>query len=289
MRSEREHERRRLARLLKGGPEQSLNLLLAQASAYHTALPPAAAQARQALHTLVTMTAHSLAELRDLIADLDPRELSDLGLGPALETLALRIEQRYGLVVTLDLPPEIAPDASRLPDLALAAYRIAQEALHNAGQHASAGRVGLSLRFSERDLRLTIADDGEGFQPPRPLEALAVEEKWGLAEMNRQATTLGGRIEISSVLGVGTQVRATLPLTEMGSSVEMGEPLYESLTPREREVLVGVTAGLTNKQIAVRLGISDRTVQFHLGNVLSRLGVASRTEAAVLALQRGLV
>ncbi|MDY7077057.1 MAG: helix-turn-helix transcriptional regulator [Chloroflexota bacterium] len=69
----------------------------------------------------------------------------------------------------------------------------------------------------------------------------------------------------------------------------MGEPLVEPLTPREREVLSGVAAGLTNKQIDARLGISDRTVQFHLGNVLGKLGVASRTEAAVLALQRGLV
>ena len=50
-----------------------------------------------------------------------------------------------------------------------------------------------------------------------------------------------------------------------------------------------MTEGLTNKQIAARLGISDRTVQFHLGNVLSKLGVASRTEAAVLALEQGLV
>jgi len=245
--------------------------------------------ASKALHTLIGMTIQSLTELGDLVADLHPRELADLGLGPALETLALRIERRYGLVVTLDLPPDLAPDVSPLPGLALAAYRIAQEALHNAGQHASAGRVGLSLRLSERDLRLTIADDGIGFRPPRSLNGLTGEDRWGLANMERQATALGGRVEINSVLGVGTQVRATLPLTETSPLPEPSEPLYEPLTPREQEVLRGVTAGLTNKQIAARLGISDRTVQFHLGNVLGKLGVASRTEAAVLALQRGLV
>ena len=108
-----------------------------------------------------------------------------------------------------------------------------------------------------------------------------------------QAAAVGGQVEINSVLGVGTQVRAYLPLVPSGRQetvpTSASELLFEPLTPREREVLVGVAAGLTNKQIAARLGISDRTVQFHLGNVLGKLGVASRTEAAVLALQRGLV
>ena len=284
----REEERRRLARVLERRLGQPLNLLLEQANAYQAA----AAQARPAIRTLAAMTARLLADLHDLQADLAPTDLHDLGLCPALETLALRVERRYGLTVTLDLP-----DLADVPThLALAAYRITQEALHNAGQHAGAGRVGLSLRMEQDGLRLTIADDGDGFQPPEPLEALLTEEKWGLAEMEGWGAAVGGEIEISSVLGVGTQVRARLPLTSSPEQAGreqpptgMGEASVETLTPREREVLDGVAAGLTNKQIAARLGISDRTVQFHLGNVLGKLGVASRTEAAVLALQRGLV
>ena len=284
----REQERRRLARLLEKRLGQPLNLLLEQANAYHAALPPAAAQARPAVRTLAAMAGRALADLHDLEADLAPTDLYDLGLCPALETLALRIERRYGLFVTLDLD---ARAAVPIP-LALAAYRIAMEALHNAGQHAGAGRVGLSLRMERDNLRLTIADDGDGFQPPEPPGALAAEEKWGLAEMVERATAEGGAIEISSVLGVGTQVRARLPLSPPERNQvppDAAEPLIEALTPRERQVLAGAAAGLTNKQIAAQLGISDRTVQFHLGNVLGKLGVSSRTEAAVMALQRGLV
>ncbi len=288
-----EKERRRLARLLETRLGQSLNLLLEQANAYQAALPPAA-RARPAIRALAAMAGRALADLYDLKADLAPTDLYDLGLSPALETLALRIERRYGLTVTLDLPDL----TDSLAHLELTVYRIALEALHNAGQHAGAGRVGLSLRMERDSLRLTIADDGDGFQPPEPLGALSVEEKWGLAEIAGQVEAVGGEIEISSVLGVGTQVRARLPLTPSRPSERpkrgqtptgTDEALIEALTPRECEVLDGVAAGLTNKQIAARLGISDRTVQFHLGNVLGKLGVASRTEAAVLALQRGLV
>ena len=280
----REDERRRMARLLDERLGQSLNLLLSQANVYQAALSSAAAPARQATRTLAAMAARALTDLRDLAADLDPGDLRDLGLGPALETLALRIERGYGLTVTLDLPGGSMP-----LHLTLAIYRIAQEALHNAGRHAGAGRVGLSLRPEGNGLRLTIADDGDGFQPPEPLGALAAEERWGLAEMVERADAVGGRLEVSSVLGVGTQVRAYLPLEPDHASAGAGEPPIELLTQREREVLAGVADGLTNKQIGVRLGISDRTVQFHVGNLLGKLGVASRTEAAVLALQRGLV
>jgi DNA-binding NarL/FixJ family response regulator len=58
-------------------------------------------------------------------------------------------------------------------------------------------------------------------------------------------------------------------------------------SPREREVLTLAAQGLTNRQIAYRLGISDRTVQYHMNSVFNKTGADSRTEAATLALQRG--
>lgn len=62
-----------------------------------------------------------------------------------------------------------------------------------------------------------------------------------------------------------------------------------SLSPREAEVLRYVAAGLTNKAIALRLGISEHTVKFHLGSAMSKLGAASRAEAVASALRRGLI
>ncbi|HCC49048.1 MAG TPA: hypothetical protein DEQ38_13170 [Elusimicrobia bacterium] len=61
------------------------------------------------------------------------------------------------------------------------------------------------------------------------------------------------------------------------------------LTPRELEILSLIVAGLGNKEIAYRLQISDRTVQFHIRSVFEKTGARSRTEAAVLALKKGLL
>jgi len=63
----------------------------------------------------------------------------------------------------------------------------------------------------------------------------------------------------------------------------------EALTAREQEVLSAMSEGLSNKEIAGRLSISDHTVKFHIASIMSKLGAASRTEAVTLAIRRGLL
>jgi len=65
--------------------------------------------------------------------------------------------------------------------------------------------------------------------------------------------------------------------------------IAESLTQREIQVLRAVAAGQTNKAIALKLGISEHTVKFHLGSAMGKLGAASRAEAVATAIQRGLI
>jgi DNA-binding NarL/FixJ family response regulator len=64
---------------------------------------------------------------------------------------------------------------------------------------------------------------------------------------------------------------------------------YDSLTRREREVLELIARGRSNKRIALELGIAEKTVKTHVGHVLAKLGVADRTQAALLAVRHGLV
>jgi DNA-binding NarL/FixJ family response regulator len=72
-------------------------------------------------------------------------------------------------------------------------------------------------------------------------------------------------------------------------SISGAERLVEPLTPREIEVLQLLAAGLGNKEIASRLGISDHTVKFHVASVMGKLGAASRTEAVTSGIRHGLV
>lgn len=67
------------------------------------------------------------------------------------------------------------------------------------------------------------------------------------------------------------------------------EPLPEELTPRELEVLRMVAAGLANREIASRLGISEHTIKFHISSILGKLDASSRTEAVAHGIKRGLI
>ncbi|MFN8507476.1 MAG: response regulator transcription factor [Dehalococcoidia bacterium] len=78
--------------------------------------------------------------------------------------------------------------------------------------------------------------------------------------------------------------RLAMPGTPAGTSDAGAD-----LTAREREVLTLMAAGLPNKTIALRLGISEHTAKFHVGTVLAKLGAASRTEAVMTAARRGLL
>ncbi len=288
----REEERRRTARLLERWLAGRLLLLQEQTAAYAAAARMGAALDAQALLILAEAAARARSELEELTVDLAALELDALGLRAALQNLSGRMQRRYGFACALDLPPAgRAPwrQVSDDPRMAVCLYRIAQEALDNIGRHAHAGQAALSLRVEAHQLHLVVSDDGAGFEPPRPLDALRSGGRCGLAEMAERAAGCGGRLEVHSLSGVGSQVRAALPLNLPLETPVEKMPLVEELTPRELDVLAGAVEGLTNRQIAVRLGISDRTVQHHLSNVLGKLGASSRTEAAVLAVQRGLI
>ncbi len=103
--------------------------------------------------------------------------------------------------------------------------------------------------------------------------------------------------ETASKLGakpLGTQLdvlarKLRVRLTEQAATDGVGTGVAFGLTPRELEVLGRVTAGRTNRQISEELFISESTAGVHVSNILGKLGVSSRTEAANVALTQGLI
>ncbi len=141
--------------------------------------------------------------LRDLITELRPAALDDLGLGPAIESLAKRQAAAAGFA--LDVSLEFG-GCERPREIEDAIYRIVQEALSNVAKHASAEQATLEVRQQPRWVEVTVQDDGCGFVPGGPSEG------FGLIGMRERADLLGGELSLSSAEGGPTRVTAVLPL-----------------------------------------------------------------------------
>ena len=103
-----------------------------------------------------------------------------------------------------------------------------------------------------------------------------------------RALPAGNHAARMAVAALGELARQALAeARDLRDSLDAPSTPEHPLSPREREVLTLAAKGLTNKEIAYRLGISDRTVQFHMNSVFNKTGASSRTQAATLALQRG--
>jgi signal transduction histidine kinase len=127
-----------------------------------------------------------IQEVREMAVRLRPGVLDRLGLVDALEWYATDFERRTGITCLFehDGVPAIADN------VAAAAYRIAQEALTNVVRHADANLVNVRLQAEEGLLTLTVADNGQGFDPGKPPE----EEGLGIAGMKERASLVGGKL-----------------------------------------------------------------------------------------------
>lgn len=144
--------------------------------------------------------------IRDLSHELHPAMLNHLGLVPAVEFLAANVAQRTGLHITVDSALE-----GRLPPaMAIAFYRIVQEALTNIRRHARAAHVRIRIGASGRQLRCTVSDDGVGFDPARTVDSNLTG--LGLRGIRERLHALGGKLRIQSAGGRGATLEATAPL-----------------------------------------------------------------------------
>ena len=266
-----EEERRRLAGLLQGSVVEPLNLLLSQAGAYEQTLG-ANPTARMAVSVLTSLARQVLQQVRDLETNLHPTTLQTLGLEPALDVLVSQTMRAHGLHITLALERM----RERLPSqVELALFRATQDALDHAIHHAHASQATISLERRDERLVFSLTHNGTAAIDSRNQVS---GKKPSLFAVHQRIEQLGGSVES----GVG-------PLGGLKLTISLPIEAPVQLTPREMEVIQFLAEGLKDKEIAQALFISPRTVNFHLDNIYSKLGVSSRTEAAIYALRHGWV
>lgn len=218
-----EEERKRLARELHDQTGQTLTGLAMGLHSVGAMVQTNPTLAAQRVQELERVSASAVDDLRQMIADLRPSQLDDLGLVPALRemanTLAARSQMQVEFVTN-------GPRRRLRAQLETILYRLAQEALNNAARHSKAQRVTMRLDFSAREIRLDIQDDGIGFAPEQ-INAKTPRRAWGLLGMQERVMLAGGTLEIHSQPGSGARLTARIPLEPLPTL----EPAPTALIP----------------------------------------------------------
>ena len=202
-----EQERRRWARELHDETLQGLaGFQVLLSSALRRSDPDSL---QQAVRTAVEQIGTEIEKLRMLITELRPAALDELGLQPAIESLASRVAAVEGLEVETEV--SLGPEGERLaPELETAVYRLVQEALTNVVKHAGASRVGIEIVATDAHVDVVVRDDGDGFDTGAPREG------FGITGMRERVALADGMLAIDSTPGEGTVVAATLQRGDQG-------------------------------------------------------------------------
>ena len=204
-----ERERRSVSRELHDEVGQSLGALLLEVEA----LPEMCDQKdgfRQGLQNIKSLAENCVNQVRNMALLLRPSMLDDLGLVPALEWQAREMSRRTGMLI------DVVEDnvSGNMPDeFRTCVYRVVQEALNNCSKHAYARNVRVVLRQEASHLKVSVEDDGKGFDSNR-VRGL------GLIGMSERVSQLGGVLAVDSDPARGTSLRVELPLPSAAAVLE---------------------------------------------------------------------
>lgn len=224
-----ENERQRIARELHDATGQTLTAIALGLRGIQTmAAATVDFPARQVVE-LERFATTALGELHQIIADLRPPQLDELGLPATLRWYVQEFGNRNGLTAKF----ESEGKSQALPaEYETVLFRIAQEALTNVAKHASASAVSVTLGYGPTHVALIVEDDGRGF-PTTDFQAGIPPDGqagWGLLGIQERAVLLGGRCAVDSVADRGTTIRVEIPCPALpGQQAESDADLIETL------------------------------------------------------------
>jgi signal transduction histidine kinase len=203
-----EGERQRIARELHDETGQMVTAIKLELADLERTLA-GTGRGTDAVERATDLANRALESIRATARGLRPTVLDDLGLVPAMRTLAEEFAGRTGVAVDLKASALPAPPA---PEVEVALYRVLQEALTNVARHAAATRVDAFLATDGAELVLVVQDDGRGFDAAPG--AGPGNGGAGLAGMKERVVAAGGRFTVTSARGRGVRLEARLPLGE---------------------------------------------------------------------------
>ena len=208
-------ERKRLERDLHDGAQQHLVALTVHLRLAHTVLDRSTERAREMLAMQAGAADAAIETLSTLSRGIYPEALADGGLEAALSSA----------VTGSSIPVTVCTYATHRPPPAveIALYFCGMEAVQNAAKHSGASSVSVRLNETAYTWRLTVVDDGAGFDPTRAQDASGV----GLANMRDRLDAVGGTVQLMSATGAGTTVVADVPRNDGVAS----PPQTASLAP----------------------------------------------------------
>jgi two-component system sensor histidine kinase DegS len=199
-----EAERQRLSRQMHDGPAQALSNFILQTEIAMRLLDIDPVQAKEELGNLKTSAMTTFQKVRNFIFELRPMMLDDLGLTPTLKKYADAFKEQAGL----DVSVTVTGTERRLESyLEVMIFRAVQELLGNASRHSQATIVKVQLDLGSDLIRVSVDDNGKGFDP----ETLKEANNLGLKLIRERAEMLGGNFEIDSAAGSGARISFTVP------------------------------------------------------------------------------
>ena len=208
--SAQEEERRRISRDLHDGLGPSLASIGNQLRACQSLVDTDPHRAKNELDEIAKGMKVHVQEVRDLIHDLRPLALDQLGLAGAVAQEVSRFGHESGLAASFSKSEEITLN----PFAEVTVFRVVQECLTNVQRHANASEVAVRLQASESGLRATIKDNGSGFDTEN-INSASRKVGMGLLRMRERAELLGGSLTIHSTPNEGCEIALVIPITEV--------------------------------------------------------------------------
>lgn len=205
-----EEERQRLARDIHDGPAQSMANIIVKTELCERLMDIDQKRSKKELQNLKAVVKDTLKDIREIIFDLRPMSLDDLGLIPTLEKYIYDFSVDTQIETNLDI---MGSEYKLEPAIEIAVFRIIQESLNNINKHSKATNAKVIIEFTRERVNLSIMDNGIGFniQEVDKLHSTTTGG-FGLMNIRERVELLDGKLQIKTSPGTGTKLNIYIPI-----------------------------------------------------------------------------